>query len=105
MSKTPSTNNRILGQKKPTYSFAKSQNYQRSLWGFSFPNKRSLHFFLAAFLAEIWSAAIGVDIAAFDFEGFNFQQPTIISQGEIVPTWMDVVLNANLGLSQTTRQK
>ena len=40
-----------LGQKKPTYSFDKSQNYQRSLWGFSFPNKRSLHFFLAAFLA------------------------------------------------------
>ena len=93
-----------LGQKKPTYSFDKSQNYQRSLWGFSFPNKRSLHFFLAAFLAWIWSAAIGVDIAAFDFEGFNLQQPTIISQGEIIPTWMDVILDANSGLSQTARQ-
>ena len=94
-----------LGQKKPTYSFAKSQNYQRCLWGFSFPNKRSLHFFLAAFpVAGIWSAAIGVDIAAFDFEGFNLQQPTIISQGEIVPTWMDIILDANSGWSQTTRQ-
>ena len=94
-----------LGQKQSTYSFAKSQNYQRSLWGLSFPNKRSLHFFLAAFpVAGIWSAAIGVDIAAFDFEGTNLQQPTIISQGQIIPTWMDVILDANSGLSQTSRQ-
>lgn len=94
-----------LGQKKPTYSFSKSQNYQRSLWGFSFPSSRSLHFFLAAFpVAGIWSAAIGVDIAAFDFAGFNLQQPTIISQGEIIPTWMDVIFDANSGLSQTVRQ-
>ena len=94
-----------LGQKKPTYRFVKSQNYQQSLWGFSFPDSRSLHFFLAAFpVAGIWSAAIGVDIAAFDFEGANLQQPTIISQGEIIPTWMDIIYDANLGLSQTTRQ-
>ena len=94
-----------LGQKKPTYNFDRSQNYQRSLWGFSFPNKRSLHFFLAAFpVAGIWSAAIGVDIAAFDFEGFNLQQPTLIDRGQIIPTWMDVILDANSGLSQTTRQ-
>ncbi|MGL4882331.1 MAG: photosystem II q(b) protein, partial [Waterburya sp.] len=79
-----------LGQKKPTYSFGKSQNYQRSIWGFSFPSSRSLHFFLAAFpVAGIWSAAIGIDITAFDFEGFNFQQPTIVHQGKIIPTWMD----------------
>lgn len=94
-----------LGQKKPTYSFGKSQNYQRSLWGFSFLSSRSLHFFLAAFpVAGIWSAAIGVDLAAFDFEEFNFQQPTLISQGKTVPTWMDVILDANLGWSETTRQ-
>ena len=94
-----------LGQKQSTYSFAKSQNYQRSLWGFSFPNKRLLHTFLAAVpIAGIWSAAIGVDIAAFDFEGTNLQQPTIISQGEIIPTWMDVILAANSGLSQISRQ-
>ena len=93
-----------LGQKKPTYRFDKSQNYQQSLWGFSFPSSRSLHFFLAAFpVAGIWSAAIGVDIAAFDFEGTNFQQPTIISQGQIIPTWMDIIFDANLGLSETTR--
>lgn len=94
-----------LGQKKSTYNFNKSQNYQRSLWGFSFPSSRSLHFFLAAFpVAGIWSAAMGIDIAAFDFEGFNFQQPTLISQEKIVPTWMDIILDANGGLSQTTRQ-
>lgn len=94
-----------LGQKKSTYDFNKSQNYQRSLWGFSFPSSRSLHFFLAAFpVAGIWSAAMGIDIAAFDFEGFNFQQPTLISQEKIVPTWMDIILDANGGLSQTTRQ-
>ncbi len=45
-----------------------------------------------------------MDIAAFDFEGTNFQQPTIISQGKIIPTWMNVILDANLGLSETTRQ-
>ncbi|HHP7232966.1 MAG TPA: photosystem II q(b) protein [Xenococcaceae cyanobacterium] len=94
-----------LGQKTPTYSFGKSQNYQRTLWGLSFPNSRSLHFFLAAFpVAGIWSAAIGVDIAAFDFHGFNLQQPTIISQGKIIPTWMDVIYDANLGLSELTKQ-
>lgn len=94
-----------LGQKKPTYNFGKAQNYQRSIWGLSFPSSRSLHFFLAAFpVAGIWSAAIGIDIAAFDFEGFNFQQPTIVHQDKIIPTWMDVVLDANLGLSETTRK-
>jgi photosystem II P680 reaction center D1 protein len=94
-----------LGQKKPTYSFGKSKNYQRSLWGFGFPNSRSLHVLLAALpVAGIWSAAIGIDITAFDFEGTNFQQPTIIHQGKIIPTWMDVILDANLGLSEITRQ-
>lgn len=94
-----------LGQKHQTYNFDKSQKYQRKLWWFSFPNKRSLHFFLAAFpVAGIWSAALGVDIAAFDFEGFNFQQPTIISEGKIIPTWMDIILDANSGLSEETRQ-
>lgn len=94
-----------LGQRKPTYNFGKAQNYQRSIWGLSFPSSRSLHFFLAAFpVAGIWSAAIGIDIAAFDFEGFNFQQPTIVHQGKIIPTWMDVVLDANLGLSETTKK-
>jgi photosystem II P680 reaction center D1 protein len=94
-----------LGQRNPTYNFGKAQNYQRSIWGLSFPSSRSLHFFLAAFpVAGIWSAAIGIDIAAFDFEGFNFQQPTIVHQGQIIPTWMDVVMDANLGLSETTKK-
>ncbi|MGF1539827.1 MAG: photosystem II q(b) protein [Pleurocapsa sp.] len=94
-----------LGQKIPTYNFSKAQNYQQSLWGLSFANSRSLHFFLAAFpVAGIWSAAIGVDIAAFDFEGFNLQQPTLFSQGQVIPTWMDVIFDANLGLSETTKQ-
>lgn len=93
-----------FGQKQPTYSFAKSQRYQQKLWGFSFPNSRLLHTFLAAVpIAGIWSAAIGVDISAFDFEGTNLQQPTIISQGKIIPTWMDSILDANVGLSATTK--
>ena len=95
-----------LGQKKPTYSFDKSQNYQQKVWGWSFPNSRSLHFFLAAFpVAGIWSAAIGIDIAAMDFEGFNFQQPTLVNQGRVIPTWMDVITDANSGLSEIARQQ
>jgi photosystem II P680 reaction center D1 protein len=94
-----------LGQKTPTYNFGKAQNYQQKLWRFGFPNSRSLHFFLAAFpVAGIWSAAIGVDIAAIDFEGFNFQQSTLIDQGRIIPTWSDVIDRANLGLAQMQKQ-
>ncbi len=83
-----------LGQRQPTYSFPAAQGFlRRLLWGqMSFPNSRKLHFFLAAWpVAGIWSAAIGVDIAAFDFHGLNFTQPTIQSQGQVVHTWASVI--------------
>jgi photosystem II P680 reaction center D1 protein len=88
-----------LNQKAPTYSFETAQTYMRKSWRFSFPNSRSLHFFLAALpVAGIWSAALGVDIAAFDFEKLNFNQSTLYSQGKVVPTWMDAIEQANFGL-------
>jgi photosystem II P680 reaction center D1 protein len=83
-----------LGQRQPTYSFPAAQGFlRRLLWGrMSFPNSRKLHFVLAAWpVAGIWSAAIGVDIAAFDFHGLNFTQPTIHSQGQVVHTWASVI--------------
>lgn len=100
------TNRSKLGQKVPAYSFGMAQTYMRKFWRFSFPNSRSLHFFLAALpVAGIWSAALGVDIAAFDFEKFNFNQSTLYSQERVVPTWMDVIERVNLGLEvlQQTR--
>lgn len=96
-----------LGQKEPTYSFPTAQGYLRrlSFGRLSFPNSRRLHFFLAAFpVAGIWSAALGVDIAAFNFHGFNGNQSTISSQGQVIPTWVDIVHSADLGVSATREQ-
>lgn len=96
-----------LGQKEPTYSFPAAQGYlQRLSFGrLSFPNSRSLHFFLAAFpVAGIWSAALGVDIAAFNFHGFNSTQSTLSSQGQVVPTWVDIIHSADLGVDATREQ-
>ncbi|WP_233222512.1 photosystem II q(b) protein [Chroococcidiopsis sp. CCALA 051] len=90
-----------LGQKRPTYSFRAAQLYLwRLIWrGTSFPNSRRLHFFLAAFpVAGIWSAALGVDIAAFNFEKLNFEPTHIESQGRTVNTWADAISLANLGI-------
>lgn len=93
-----------LGQKTSTYSFPASQRYLRrlSFGRLSFPNSRSLHFFLAAFpVAGIWSAALGIDIAAFNFHGFNGNQSVIVSQGKVVPTWVDIIHSADLGIGAT----
>jgi photosystem II P680 reaction center D1 protein len=90
-----------LGQKHPIYSFKAAQRYLwRLIWrGTSFPNSRRLHFFLAAFpVAGIWSAALGVDIAAFNFEKLNFEPTVISSQGRTVNTWADAIAWANLGI-------
>jgi photosystem II P680 reaction center D1 protein len=96
-----------LGQKQPTYSFRSAQVY---LWQLvwqraSFPNSRKLHFFLAAFpVAGIWSAALGVDIAAFNFDEFNFNQPAIKCRDRDVacnvPTWVDIINRADLGIAE-----
>ncbi|MGJ3253399.1 MAG: photosystem II q(b) protein [Elainellaceae cyanobacterium] len=93
----------VLGQSKATYSFHHAQIYQQRLFwrGISFPNSRSLHFLLAAFpVAGIWSAALGVDIAAFNFDKLTFNQTTAIySQGHPIPTWSDLMNQINIGVT------
>jgi photosystem II P680 reaction center D1 protein len=98
----------VLGQKESTYSFRHAQTYQQRLFwrGISFPNSRSLHFFLAAFpVAGIWSAALGVDIAAFNFDALTFNQPsTLSSQGQLIPTWSDFIAQTNVGIAAVEKQ-
>lgn len=92
-----------LGQKEATYSFRAAQTYQQRLFWrrLSFPNSRSVHFFLAALpVAGIWSAALGVDIAAFNFDELTFNHsPAIYSQGQVIPTWADMIHQSNKGLA------
>jgi photosystem II P680 reaction center D1 protein len=83
-----------LGQRQTTYSFTAAQRYQqRLLWrGLTLPNSRSVHFILAALpVAGIWSAAIGIDISAFNFNRVNFDPAPIVSrpQNQAIPTWAD----------------
>jgi photosystem II P680 reaction center D1 protein len=90
-----------LGQKERTYNFGKAQQYMQKFWRFSFPSSRALHFFLAAWpVAGIWSAALGIDIAAFGFDGFNVDRwiPIYQSQGHVLPSWVDIIDRGNLGL-------
>jgi photosystem II P680 reaction center D1 protein len=90
-----------LGQQKPTYSFQAAQIYQSRLLGryFTFPSSRSVHFMLAALpVAGIWSAALGVDISAFNFHGFNQNQSALYSQGRAVPTWGNILTQTNVGM-------
>jgi photosystem II P680 reaction center D1 protein len=90
-----------FGQKTATYRFDKAQAFQHQAWGryLTFPNSRSLHFVLAAIpVAGIWSAALGVDISGLNFHRLNLSQPTLYSNGQVVPTWADRVTQANAGL-------
>jgi photosystem II P680 reaction center D1 protein len=93
----------VLGQRETTYSFRRAQIYQQTLFWkkINFPNSRSLHFLLAAIpVAGIWSAALGVDIAAFNFDRFNFSQTAVVdNRGQIIPTWFDFVAQANRGIA------
>ncbi|MEL6402310.1 MAG: photosystem II q(b) protein [Cyanobacteria bacterium J06626_4] len=75
-------------------------NQQKLLWrGASFKSARSLHFFLAALpVAGIWSAAMGIDMAAFGFDQFASQAAGGGLQKAVVPTWADIVTQANLGM-------
>ncbi|KAM3102208.1 photosystem II q(b) protein [Phormidesmis sp. 146-12] len=97
-----------LGQREPTYRFEAAQTYQQRLLfkGFYFPNSRSVHVVLAAVpVAGIWSAALGVDVSAFNFHKLNFDPPAIIqSQGAVIPTWSDVVHQADLGIAALNEQ-
>ncbi|NJP09461.1 MAG: photosystem II q(b) protein [Leptolyngbyaceae cyanobacterium RU_5_1] len=91
-----------LGQKAATYSFYHAQTYQQRLWWkrAGFPNSRSVHFLLAALpVAGIWSAALGIDTAAFSLDKVAFKPPpAIYSQGHKVPTWADIVQQSDRGL-------
>mgnify|MGYP002777009333 CR=1 FL=1 len=95
----------VFGQREQTYSFTKTQIYQQKLFwkGFCFPNSRSVHFFLAALpVAGIWSAAIGIDIAAFNFDALNFQPArTILAEHRKIPTWADSIALAEMGIAAT----
>jgi photosystem II P680 reaction center D1 protein len=91
-----------LGQKEQTYSFRAAQEFQqRSFWkGLTLPSSRMVHFILAAIpVAGIWSAALGVDVAAFNFEPLTFKNSSMLtSQGQTVPTWADAIDQINWGL-------
>jgi photosystem II P680 reaction center D1 protein len=91
-----------LGQKAETYHFSFAQTYQKSLWGLSLPDSRTVHFILAAVpVAGIWSAALGVDTAAFNFDLLTFKNASAIhSQGQIIPTWADGIDRINQGLHE-----
>jgi photosystem II P680 reaction center D1 protein len=90
-----------LGQKTETYHFPSAQTYQTSLWGLALPNSRTVHFFLAAIpVAGIWSAALGVDTAAFNFDLLTFNNASVIhSQDRVIPTWADGLDRINQGLN------
>ncbi|NJO43330.1 MAG: photosystem II q(b) protein [Cyanobacteria bacterium CRU_2_1] len=98
----------ILGQKESTYSFRHAQRMQQMLFwkGLSFPNSRSVHFVLAAIpVAGIWSAALGIDVAAFNFDKLNFDHSSAIySHGQVVQTWADGINRINFGLAELSEQ-
>jgi photosystem II P680 reaction center D1 protein len=94
-----------LGQKEATYSFPAIQAYQQRLFwrNLTLPNSRTVHVLLAALpVAGIWSAALGVDVAAFNSHNLTFNEPSgIYSQGQLIPTWADILDQANRGLAAT----
>ncbi len=85
-----------------TYSFEHAQTFQQRLFwkGAQFNSSRAVHFCLAALpVAGIWSAALGVDLAAFDFDRFSLTLPSHVSvKKTVVPTWSDIVIHANQGV-------
>jgi photosystem II P680 reaction center D1 protein len=91
-----------LGQKAQTYSFSAAQRFQQKLFwsGVNFPNSRTVHFLLAALpVAGIWSTALGIDVAAFNFNQLTFSNAsTITSQNRPVPTWASGIDQLNLEL-------
>jgi len=98
-----------LGWRKPAwaagprrvYSFEHVQAHQEKLFwrGLRFKNSRSLHFFLAALpVAGIWSAALGVDMAAFGFDRYAGWAADGYLQKTVVPTWANITIDANQGI-------
>ncbi|MEO0490270.1 MAG: photosystem II q(b) protein [Cyanobacteria bacterium P01_A01_bin.123] len=95
---------------RKNYSFEHIQSYQQKLFwrGFTFKTSRSVHFFLAAIpVAGIWSAALGIDMAAFGFDRFSLNRSaSSYFQKTAVPTWADIVTEANTGIKalENTRE-
>ncbi|MEL7224228.1 MAG: photosystem II q(b) protein [Cyanobacteria bacterium J06576_12] len=89
------------------YRFGQAQAYQQKLFwrGIQFNSSRAVHFFLAAVpVAGIWTAALGVDMAAFDFDQFSFNPMSgSVIRKTSVPTWSDVVDQANFGIHAVTQ--
>jgi photosystem II P680 reaction center D1 protein len=99
---------RTKPKRTKTYSFEHIQLYQQLLFwkGARFKSSRAVHFCLAALpVAGIWSAAIGVDLAAFDFDNFSFDSPARVSvRKTVVPTWSDAIAQVNLGIHATAER-
>jgi photosystem II P680 reaction center D1 protein len=94
-------NGYAFGQWYETYRISFAHGYfGRLLWQYaSFNNSRSLHFLLAAWpVICIWFAALGISTMAFNLNGFNFQQSIVISNGQVINTWADILNRANLGI-------
>ncbi|MEY3305703.1 MAG: photosystem protein [Cyanobacteriota bacterium] len=90
-----------FGQEEETYNIVAAHGYfGRLIFQYaSFNNSRSLHFFLALWpVVGIWFAALGVSSFAFNLNGFNFNHSISSSQGNLIPTWADVINRANLGI-------
>jgi photosystem II P680 reaction center D1 protein len=90
-----------FGQEEETYNIVAVHGYfGRLIFQYaSFNNSRSLHFFLAAWpVVGIWFTALGISTMAFNFNGFNFNQSVVDSQGRVINTWADIINRANLGM-------
>ena len=90
-----------FGQAKDTYNLFAGHG---GFWGrltipsFAFRTKRSIHLWLAIFPTVcIWFSALGVSSMAFNLNGFNFNHSVVDSSGAAIPTYADIVNQANLG--------
>ncbi|KAI5436182.1 hypothetical protein KIW84_022589 [Lathyrus oleraceus] len=88
-------------QEEETYNIVAAHDYfGRLIFQYaSFNNSRSLHFFLVAWpVVGIWFTALGINIMAFNSNGFNFNQSVVDSQGRVINIWVDIINRANLGM-------
>ncbi|WP_041393053.1 photosystem II q(b) protein [Pleurocapsa sp. PCC 7327] len=89
-----------FGQEEETYNIVAAHGYfGRLIFQYaSFNNSRNLHFFLAAWpVICIWFTALGICVMAFNLNGFNFNNSIHDAQGRVLPSWADVINQANLG--------
>jgi len=90
-----------FGQEEETYNIVAAHGYfGRLIFQYaSFNNSRSLHFFLALWpVVCIWLTSIGIMTMSFNLNGFNFNQSISDVNGNVIPTWADILTRANLGM-------